>query len=403
MIVCKEDINQIRNYLHFPNDGHFVALSSPCWQEGSNIPFQRAVGWPGEANMVSTVSVHPILAEAVGTVSPFPLNATEKQPLLFGCTEKMTVVRRIIDQVADTDITVLIRGESGTGKELVAREICMRSARRDKPFVKVNCAAIPSELLESELFGFEKGSFTGAISRKPGKFEFANHGTIFLDEISEMHPTLQAKLLHVLQDREFSRLGGEEDVSVDVRVITSTNRQIEKELQNGTFREDLYYRINVVSIHLPPLRERKEDIPELSDYFLRKYSSIFDKIYQPLSKPTMNALLTYSWPGNVRELENLMKKIVVFENEESALQNLDLGSNISAPNMSASNTVDQGRVSLKKVGKLAAQEAEKQLILKTLLETRWNRKKAADLLEISYKALLYKIKQAGLSKKRITI
>jgi transcriptional regulator with PAS, ATPase and Fis domain len=285
----------------------------------------------------------------------------------------------------------------------VARELCDRSSRRGKPFVKVNCAAIPSELLESELFGFEKGSFTGAISRKPGKFEFANQGTIFLDEISEMHPTLQAKLLHVLQDREFSRLGGDEDVSVDVRVITATNRQIEKELQNGTFREDLYYRINVVSIHLPPLRERKEDIAELADYFLRKYSAIFDKRYQPLSKPTTNALFAYSWPGNVRELENLIKKIVVFENEEYALQNLDPGLNTAAGRVGSPEPGDQGRVSLKKVGKLAAQEAEKQLILQTLLETRWNRKKAADLLEISYKALLYKIKQAGLSKKRITI
>jgi len=353
--------------------------------------------------MESTVSVHPVSAEAVSIISPFPVNATERPPLLFGCSEKMREVQRIIDQVADTDITVLIRGESGTGKELVARELCIRSARRDKPFVKVNCAAIPSELLESELFGFEKGSFTGAISRKPGKFEFANHGTIFLDEISEMHPTLQAKLLHVLQDREFSRLGGDEDVSVDVRVITATNRQIEKELQNGTFREDLYYRINVVSIHLPPLRERKEDIAELSDYFLRKYSSIFDKRYQALSTSTQNALFAYNWPGNVRELENLVKKIVVFENEEYALQSLDPGLINTTTSVSVGETGTNGRVSLKKIGKLAAQEAEKQLILKTLLETRWNRKKAADLLEISYKALLYKIKQAGLSKKRITI
>ncbi|MFN8008866.1 MAG: sigma-54 dependent transcriptional regulator [Terriglobia bacterium] len=353
--------------------------------------------------MESTVSIPPLATEAVNSVSTFPPNAIERTPLLFGNSEKMREVQKIIDQVADTDITVLVRGESGTGKELVAREICTRSARRDKPFVKVNCAAIPSELLESELFGFEKGSFTGAISRKPGKFEFANHGTIFLDEISEMHPTLQAKLLHVLQDREFSRLGGDEDVSVDVRVITATNRQIEKELQNGTFREDLYYRINVVSIHLPPLRERKEDIPELSEFFLRKYSSIFDKRYRPLSSSTANALYAYSWPGNVRELENLIKKIVVFENEEYALQNLDPGLMHAAPAIPAGELGNGGRVSLKKIGKLAAQEAEKQLILQTLLETRWNRKKAADLLEISYKALLYKIKQAGLSKKRITI
>lgn len=389
--------------MHFPGIGHLVAISCSVGSKAILYLFQRATGWPGEANMESAVSVHPISAEAVSIISPFPLNATERPPLLFGCSEKMREVRRIIDQVADTDITVLIRGESGTGKELVARELCIRSARRDKPFVKVNCAAIPSELLESELFGFEKGSFTGAISRKPGKFEFANHGTIFLDEISEMHPTLQAKLLHVLQDREFSRLGGDEDVSVDVRVITATNRQIEKELQNGTFREDLYYRINVVSIHLPPLRERKEDISELADYFLRKYSSIFDKKYQSLSPSTLNALFAYNWPGNVRELENLIKKIVVFENEEYALQSLDPGMINPTTSVSVVEAGANGRVSLKKIGKLAAQEAEKQLILKTLLETRWNRKKAADLLEISYKALLYKIKQAGLSKKRITI
>jgi transcriptional regulator with PAS, ATPase and Fis domain len=264
----------------------------------------------------------------------------------------------------------------------------------------VNCAAIPSELLESELFGFEKGSFTGAISRKPGKFEFANNGTIFLDEISEMHPSLQAKLLHVLQDNEFSRLGGDEGVSVDVRVITATNRQIEKELQNGNFREDLYYRINVVSIHLPPLRERRQDIPELCEYFLHKYSLVFDKEPLPLSSTTMNFFLSYEWPGNVRELENVVKKIVVLENQEFALRDLGM-SQVLAPDKTTSESSVTARISLKRVGKLAAQEAEKQVILGTLLETRWNRKKAAQLLDISYKALLYKIKQSGLSKKRI--
>ena len=330
-----------------------------------------------------------------------PGRAEERTPIILGRSDKMREVQRIMDQVAATDITVLIRGESGTGKELVAREICARSKRHDRPFVKVNCAAIPSGLLESELFGYEKGSFTGAVTRKPGKFEFANHGTIFLDEISEMHPSLQAKLLHVLQDSEFSRLGGDEDVSVDVRVITATNRQIEKELQNGNFREDLYYRINVVSIHLPPLRERMEDLFELADFFLHKYADIFDKKYVPLTKNTLSVFHSYHWPGNVRELENIIKKIVVLENQESALQ--DIGT------VSASNTIDDGsttgqsqRFSLKKVGKLAAQEAEKQLILDTLLQTRWNRKKAADLLDISYKALLYKIKQSGISKRRIS-
>jgi len=326
----------------------------------------------------------------------------EQFPIVWGRSEKMQEVLRVMDQVAATDITVLVRGESGTGKELVAREICARSRRRDRPFVKVNCAAIPSGLLESELFGYEKGSFTGAVTRKPGKFEFANHGTIFLDEISEMHPSLQAKLLHVLQDSEFSRLGGDEDVSVDVRVITATNRQIEKELQNGNFREDLYYRINVVSIHLPPLRERMEDVLELAEFFMRKYAGIFDKEYVPLAKNTLSLFHSYHWPGNVRELENIIKKIVVLENQESALRDLGMAAGHGVPENGNPNGQPQ-RFSLKKVGKHAAQEAEKQLILETLLQTRWNRKKAADLLDISYKALLYKIKQSGISKRRISV
>ena len=326
----------------------------------------------------------------------------ERSPLILGRSDKMQEVHRIIDQVAATDITVLIRGESGTGKELVAREICAKSKRKDKPFVKVNCAAIPSGLLESELFGYEKGSFTGAVTRKPGKFEFADHGTIFLDEISEMHPSLQAKLLHVLQDNEFSRLGGDEEVSVDVRVITATNRQIEKELQNGNFREDLYYRINVVSIHLPPLRDRKDDIPELCEHFLTKYAAVFDKRHVPLSKTAMNYFLSYDWPGNVRELENVVKKIVVLENEELAFRDMGIAT-VAGPQTENEMPGKPERISLKRAGKMAAQEAEKHLILGTLLETRWNRKKAAQLLDISYKALLYKIKQSGISKRRVSL
>jgi two-component system response regulator AtoC len=322
-------------------------------------------------------------------------------PAILGKSEKIKEVERMIDRVARTDIAVLIRGESGTGKELVARGICFRSLRKDKPFVKVNCAAIPSGLLESELFGFEKGSFTGATAKKPGKFEFANHGTIFLDEISELHPSLQAKLLHVLQDKEFSRLGGDEDVAVDVRVITATNRKLEKELQNGNFREDLYYRINVVSIHLPPLRERKEDIAELAEHFLKKYCFIFNKKVTTLSQIAMRAFLSYNWPGNVRELENVVKKIVVLESEELAIRELALSSRAAADQ--PAHVVKGEHLSLKKVGKQAAQQAEKQIIMDTLLETRWNRKKAAELLDISYKALLYKIKQNGLIKRRIPI
>lgn len=331
-----------------------------------------------------------------------PVSAEERFPIILGHSDKMREIQRIIDQVAATDITVLIRGESGTGKELVAREICARSRRRGKPFVKVNCAAIPSGLLESELFGYEKGSFTGAVTRKPGKFEFANHGTIFLDEISEMHPSLQAKLLHVLQDNEFSRLGGDEEVSVDVRVITATNCQIERELQNGNFREDLYYRINVVSIHVPPLRDRKEDIPELCEHFLAKYAVVFDKNQRSLSRSAMNYFLSYDWPGNVRELENIVKKVVVLEDEDFAFRDLGLTPASTSPETQRELSGQPERISLKKAGKMAAQEAEKHLILGTLLETRWNRKKAADLLQISYKALLYKIKQSGLSRKRIS-
>src|SRR3989442_5836510 len=200
------------------------------------------------------------------------LQSQSKYKMLFGHSEKMAEVRDLIERVADTDVTVLIRGESGTGKELVARALYSSSLRRDKPFVKVNCAALPTELLESELFGFERGAFTGAMHHKPGKFEFANHGTMFLDEIGDMSPPLQAKLLQVLQDGEFSRLGGKHDVHVDVRMIAATNRDLEDAVAQGQFREDLFFRLNVVSITLPPLRDRREEIPTLTEYFLKKYS-----------------------------------------------------------------------------------------------------------------------------------
>src|SRR5689334_3972734 len=197
--------------------------------------------------------------------------------MLFGHSQQMQEVRDLIERVSDTDVTVLIRGESGTGKELVARALHERSLRKDKPFVKVNCAALPTELLESELFGFEKGAFTGAIQHKPGKFEFANHGTMFLDEIGDMTMPLQAKLLQVLQDGEFARLGGKADVRVDVRLIAATNRDLEHAVLQGQFREDLYFRLNVVTITLPPLRDRREEIPVLTDYFLKKYSVQYNK------------------------------------------------------------------------------------------------------------------------------
>jgi DNA-binding NtrC family response regulator len=234
-----------------------------------------------------------------------------KYTMLFGNSEAMNEVRDLIEHVADTDVTVLVRGESGTGKELVARALHERSLRKEKPFVKVNCAALPAELLESELFGFEKGAFTGAIQQKPGKFEFANHGTIFLDEIGEMGVPLQAKLLQVVQDGEFSRLGGKADVQVDVRVIAATNRNLEAAVADGQFREDLYFRLNVVTINLPPLRERREDILPLAEFFLKKHAALNRTPVKSFTKAATEFMLKNPWKGNVRELENMVERGVV--------------------------------------------------------------------------------------------
>jgi two-component system response regulator AtoC len=348
--------------------------------------------------------------------------------VLLGRNEKMREVHELIARVADTDVTVLIRGESGTGKELVARAIHDASPRRDKTFVKVNCAALPSELLESELFGFERGAFTGALQHKPGKFEFANHGTMFLDEISEMQPPLQSKLLQVLQDGEFARLGSRNDVRVDVRILAATNRDLELAVADGQFREDLFFRLNVVCITLPPLRQRRDEIPELTRLFLRQYGEHYNKPSQVLASDTLRLFAEYDWPGNVRELENLIKRTVILGTDDSirreladaiavrtrrsgpipALQARDAAvpapSSPPVPAAAAATPVasDSGVAaplgSLKDIARQAAREAEKELIHRTLQQTRWNRREAAEILGISYKALLYKIKEAELDK-----
>jgi len=288
--------------------------------------------------------------------------------------------------------------------------------------VKVNCAALPTELLESELFGFEKGAFTGAIQQKPGKFEFANHGTMFLDEIGDISYPLQAKLLQVLQDGGFARLGGKADVQVDVRLIAATNRDLETAVASGQFREDLYFRLNVVTINLPPLRDRREEIPILTDHFLRKYSVQYNKPMTLISPELSQQFLTYDWPGNVRQLENLIKRMVVLGTEAGIAREL-LQPVMSAPRPLAvpapravapppptvdvvddeaepARAVPAGAtsVSLKDIARTAAREAERELILRMLTRTRWNRKEAAENLGISYKALLYKIKENGLDK-----
>src|SRR5256885_7246466 len=245
---------------------------------------------------------------------------TDYRPLLDG-SPAMRAIRTVIDNIADTDATVLIRGESGVGKDLVARALHAASARREGPFVKVNCAAIPPGLLESELFGHEKGAFTGAHRRKPGRFEYANKGTIYLDEIAELPLALQAKLLHVLQDFRFSRVGGHGLLNVDTRVIAATNRNLEEAMARGEFREDLYYRLNVVEIRVPPLRERREEIPGLAAWFLAKFNAQYGRQKQLLPE-TMARLMEYTWSGNVRELENVIRRLVVLTDGEQMVEAL---------------------------------------------------------------------------------
>lgn len=366
------------------------------------------------AEPLDLTALNQRIVEAIGLSAPLErtLNQDDLRNQsdyghLLCLSPKMKEIMMIINQVAPTNIKVLIRGESGTGKELVARTLYARSLRKDKPFIKVLCAALPEGLLESELFGYEKGAFTGALRRKPGKFEFANHGTIFLDEIGEISPGLQAKLLQVLQDGEFSRVGGETDVKVDTRVLAATNKNLEKAVAEGAFREDLFYRINVVSVHLPPLRERKEEISYLVEFFLEKFNHQYNKSYPRLSEATLQRFYQYDWPGNVRELENTVKRIVVLDNEDVVLTRTPSQEDASpakgpspfkpAATAIPSTAVPGSGYSLKSVGKEAASQAERDLIRNILYQTHWNRKRAAEILQISYKALLYKIKKYDLN------
>jgi two-component system, NtrC family, response regulator AtoC len=309
---------------------------------------------------------------------------------------QMVRIRQQILQIAPVDVPVFICGESGVGKEVVARMIHMRSTRRNQPFVKVNCAALPGELLESELFGYEQGAFTGAVRSKPGKFELANKGTIFLDEIAEMSPHLQAKLLHVLQDNQYSRLGGRHMVEVDVRVLAATNVEVQEAMKSGRLREDLYYRLNVLSINVPPLRERTTEIPLLFRHFLNKYSEKFQKAPPNPSEHLMEAAIRYAWPGNLRELENFIKRYVILEDNEGSLRELvemaDTRQRTSPPEESAL-VKEQG---LKALLRGLKEDAEMEAIADALGKTHWCRKDAAKMLGISYKALLYKIRRFNL-------
>jgi two-component system response regulator AtoC len=370
------------------------------------------------------------------------LNDDQDRTFLFWADNpEMATIAQIIEQVSDSDVTVLIRGESGVGKELVARDIHQRSPRKDRPFVKVNCAALPAELLESELFGHEKGAFTGAAATRIGKFEQANTGTIFLDEIGEMKAALQAKLLHVLQDAEFTKLGSNKPITVDVRIVAATNRDLEAMMMGGEFREDLYYRLKVIEVTVPPLRARRAEITHLTELFMDRYARRYNRQPRRISDELQQLFQTYEWPGNIRELENMIKRIVILQDEQLVIREMTrttrpmpayvgagalAGASHPAPapppvvaedepddvdgpdgeDVDDDATPDVPVVMapagsrLADVAKAAATRAERTIIEETLGQVHWNRRRAAEQLGVSYKTLLNKIKECGIGRPR---
>lgn len=342
---------------------------------------------------------------------------------LIGVSKSILKIKELISHVANTCLNVLITGETGVGKEVVAQSLYTESVRSDKNFVKINCAALPETLLESELYGYEKGAFTGAHRKRPGKFQTADKGVLFLDEIGDMPLALQSKMLHVLQSGEFSPLGSDQEFKTDVWVIAATNHNLEEAISNKTFREDLFYRLNIIKIDIPPLRDRREDIPSLVEYYYRLYKSEIPESQG--SKPdadTLEKLCNYSWPGNVRQLQNCIKKQMVISSWEKIFQELPkekndaLQSNSGETNAGEFNPLDHHEfptdrvgiisefvdlstssdklfedISLKKIKKLASDRVEKEVITFVLEKVGWNRSRAAKILKISYKTLLYKM------------
>jgi len=322
-----------------------------------------------------------------------------ERPLVDGAaileeSSSMQAIRAVIESVADTDATILLRGETGSGKDFIARAIHARSARCQGPFVKVNCAALPSGLLESELFGHERGAFTGAHRRRLGQFECANHGTVFLDEVAEIPTAFQAKLLHILQDLRFARVGGHGLIEIDTRVIAATNRNLEVALARGEFREDLYYRLNVVDLHIPPLRERRDEIPRLAALFLARFNGEYGRQKQ-LSAETLARLNEHVWPGNIRELENVIRRMVLLTDGEQAFETqFRRGSNGHAALPGPATVVTE---SLRDTARRAARDAEGKALAEVLERVQWNRAEASRILKVSYKTLLHKIAECGLA------
>ncbi len=315
---------------------------------------------------------------------------------IIGQSPKMIDLYDLLEKIASTKTNILITGESGTGKELVAKAIHYNSPRKEKPFVTLNCGAIPESLIESELFGHMKGAFTDAIATKKGLFEVADEGTIFLDEISELPLLMQVKLLRILQDKEFKRVGGTEDIRVDVRIISATNKDLEEEVREKRFREDLFYRLNVIQIKLPPLRERKEDIPSLATHFLKKYSEDLNKNISVISPEALRILLNYEYPGNVRELQNIIERAVALEiNQELTAQNLSSYLEEQLPLRKGPFDLDipQEGIDLEKM----VEDLERTLLVKALDRTRGIKKKAAELLHINFRSMRYRLEKYGLN------
>src|SRR5438105_748414 len=329
-----------------------------------------------------------------GLLEPIP--ELPPEDVIFGNSAVMGKIRQKLEKAAGANIAVLLRGQSGTGKEVFAKLIHSQSPWRNGPFVKVSCPAIPGTLIESELFGYEKGAFTGANGSKPGRVEMAHRGTLFLDEIGELKLGLQAKLLQLLQDGQFCKIGAQADKKVEVRVVCATNRNLEEEIAAGTFRQDLYYRINVVNLLLPPLRERAADLPQLISYFIESYNYAYGRRSRMISAELMQVLQRYHWPSNIRELANVMKRYVILGAEEAITAELE-----TRPDSRFDFDMPMdGQVQLKKITKAAIRDIERKVILRVLQMHNWNRKRAARALSISYRALLYKMRDAEVSSAR---